>query len=783
MKNSLMTQTAYSIYAACIIALAGAAQAAAPLTTEISTDHPLFIFQAPGDDAQTGAEQASAITDAWASIPDSIRPLTVLKIAAPGDNLATRHNHLRTVLATLQADAIPVVVQVADADPNRLLPIGTIEELLQNFTTIKGVHVAGLRFNQYHTFGENDSHGTPPEVRWLNDLIRTASEHGRFSAIELAELDWPRIMSNAWCRALYDTIYTYRDYVIPVSALRGDHTLTRNAALLGLWLEGAVNQWGLAPTSTWYTDARFIRPGIFGVSEADAAMPPTLYRAMILNGVMSGATAYLFPNQADLWSGAQRHYWDQAIFPTLTEIVNGGFIARPDLVKRKVKVAYQLGFSKTTADFHRNLADIDPVYDVGKLIHGAYGVEQPGQVPELIPNAGNYYWVPIVSPYASYEALGIFEQVVSPGTNSSPEAWKSLLDQHYTADGQGTAFISRVGRGIFVLNTRENLFEEQTFEINSVPTPVRGIKVQRTSEGIKLTWPFREGDFSYRVYRRVLPETEFTVIEQDLEDWEYLDQSAHQGDTVAYALTALTNEQETYNGTLNFGDYLMLSGVESRIAEEVTVYPLTETANSSPTRKVSDIRPKRQAWWPTFDGVSPEQRPDAETIATLIETLDNAIETEDLDGVMGLYAEDYSDSEGWGNQYARRAYQWFFERYDACKFDRQIREWDFSDSPEDTGVRVRLYCRVSGVAPSNVSGNLADIPVQFPNDADAGVWLTFKKTDEDWRISTTEPPLPNFSEILPSASGQNYSPTPTTVTPPATEITQEQLSIPEDFPF
>lgn len=778
-----MRQAAYSIYAVCLVSIAATAYAAPPLTTEISPDHPLFIFQAPGDTEQDASAQVGAIVEAWDALPDSIRPLAVLKIRAADGDAATRYNRLRAVLAAVQANAIPVVIQVADADPGRMFPVGMIEELLREFNAIKGVHVAGLRFNQYHTFGETDSHGTPPEVRWLEDVIRAAGDYGRFAAIELAELDWPRIMSNAWCRTLYDTIYTYRAYVIPVGAVRGDHNLTRNAALLGLWLEGAVDQWGLAPSSNWYTDARFIRPGLFGVSEANAAMPPALYRAMILNGVMTGVTTYLFNNEADLWAGARRHYWDQSIYPTLTEIVDGGFIARPDFVKRKVKVAYQLGFSKTTVDFHRNLADIDPLYDSGTLIVGAYGVEQPGQIPELIPNTGDYYWIPLISPYASNETLEIFEEVASPGTGNRPEAWKSLLERHYTPDGQGTAFITRVGRGIFVLNTRENLFEEQTFMIDSLPAPVRGVKIQRTEEGIQLSWPFREGDFSYRVHRRVLPETEFTLIAQDLEEWEFVDQSVNQGDTVAYALTALTNEQETYTGTLNFGDYLLLSGVESRIAEEVTAYPLTETAISSPIRKVSDIRPKHQSWWPSLDGIGSEQRPIAENVAGRIEALDIAIENEDLDAVMNLYAPEYSDSEGWGHQYAKRAYQWFFEQYDACKLDRQIRQWDFTESRRNDTVRVRLYCRVSGVAPSDPSGNFADIPAQFPNADVSDVWLTFTRTDDAWRISASDPPLPNFSDILRFSAGPASSSQTIAAELPVAEIVEEKLSIPEDFPF
>ena len=143
----------------------------------------------------------------------------------------------------------------------------------------------------------------------------------------------------------------------------------------------------------------------------------------------------------------------------------------------------------------------------------------------------------------------------------------------------------------------------------------------------------------------------------------------------------------------------------------------------------------------------------AKTIVERIEKLDRAFSEEDLNGVLDLYADEYTDPENWRLQYVQRAYQWFFERYNRCTMARQIRRWDFSAYEPGQEVRVLLFCRFSGVALSDATGRFGGEEAFFPRTERGEVWLTFANYEGNWRIRSTQPALPSFKDILSFSSG------------------------------
>ena len=731
----------------------GHAQSYPPLSVEIGPYHPLLLFAAPGDGAGETAEYAQAAGGAWAALSNDLKPFSVLTVSVAGADAPTRRVRYETLLTALQEAEIPTVIRIADSDPRSLLPLNLVEELLARFTCVKGVEVVNLPFDEYYAFSGGDELGIPPNVHWLAGATDLAARYGRFIAIRLDGVGWLRLMSNAWCRPVIEMFRACNAYVVPLSGHGGGDTAAQQGALMGLWLEGAVAQWGVAADSAWYVTAGYVEPGVFGVSATGPGMPPPLYRAMILNGAMGGACAYAFPAVADLWSGGQGRYWNEAIQPTLREIVESGLVAGKDFVGKKVRVAYQLGVSRTPEEFHLDLRDLDAVRDEGLMLAGAYGLERPGQVTELIPNSGRHYWVPVMSAYAPPEPLGAFARVVKPGSVPSAQAWTELLDQYLGPDGAGTAFIVRVGRGVFVMNTRENLYEEQQFQIPSLPTPVRGLEAVRQERAVTLTWPFREGDVSYSVYKRLYPAGAFERIAQNIDERTWTDPDTDPATAVAYAVTALTNEQEPYEGVANYGDYLAFSAVESRIEEEAVLTPLVAQARARLLEGVAEIRPKTQEWWPNLTGVDEGHLEIAKAIVARIERWDAAFVAEELDGVMDLYGTEYQDPQWWRFQYAKRAYQWFFERYSGCRMTRQIRQWDFANFETKKEVRVLLYCRFTGIAISDSTGRFADQWAWFPRTDTSEVWLTFSNKEGEWRIERTDPALPNFADILSFSAG------------------------------
>jgi hypothetical protein len=703
-------------------------------------------------DAPDAQGQSNEVVRAWSALPDELKPYARLEIAAPQGTPAERHSRLLEVLTQLERARVPVVVRVAEGDPARVHPPALLEQIVAEFKTVKGVVIRGLQFNKYGSFIGNEDLAVPAEVRWASEIIPAVAARKKQVILALGGLNWPRIMANANARALFDTIAANKAYVIPVAEHRGYHTQAQTGALLGMWIEGAASHWGIGATSDWYGDAAFVSPGIYGRSAQAAVMPPSLYRAMILNGAITGATVYSFTNAADLWTGDHRAAWDTAIYPTLTELIEDSLIGQRRFVLRKTRVAYQLAVANTPQEFHLNLRDIDPILGEGFMIHGAYGVERRGQVPELMPNTGAHYWVPILSPYASREIVEGFSQVVRPAAMASAQAWRTMLDGFYSPDGTGAAFVSRMGRNVFVMHTRENAYEEQAYRIAQLPAPIRGLRGERTEEGVAVTWPFREGDIAYTVWRVGGPGAGWEAIATNVEGRRYVDAEAAAG-SVTYSVTALTSETEPYEGSVNYGDFLVLSAVESRRIEAVTVSPLGGVSAGTAIRPDPDERPQAQAWWPSLDNVDPAHLSEAEAIAARIVALDDAFSSENLDGVMGIYEQGYTDPQGWGSEYVRRAYQWFFERNNYCRMDRQVRRWDFSQFASAGRVNVLLYCRFHGTALTDASGRYADVASQFPRSRGGEVWLTFSKAEGAWRIAATNPALPNFADVLsPSAS-------------------------------
>lgn len=735
-----------------LIVVAAGAQSYPRLTTEISPDHPLLVFATPPPAESEPDAYAQRIIGIWNTLPASLRPFSALLIHVESPDSLARHAKHDVLFAALQTADVSAVVQLADGNPNHYYLLELAEELLRDYTCIRGIWAADVPFREYTVFSGGDALGIPPHIRWLTGAMEIAARYGRFLAIRLGSEGWTHAMANASSRALFDAMRACNGYVFAVAGLDGHDAITQQTAAMGLWLEGSVAQWGVAATPKWFENARFIQPGVYGVPPAGVSMPAHYYRAMILNGAMCGATIYAIESAPDLWAGERAGSWQASIHPTLRETVEWGLIVRKEFVAKKTPVAYQLGISRTPWEFRANLRDLDGELESGLLIHGAYGMDRPGQVAELVANTGSHYWVPVLSAFAPPNAVGSFARVVQPNALNTPEEWTRLLEQFLVPDGTGTAFICTIGRGAFVMHTKENLYEEQSFRLPALPAPVRGIEAKRQDQTVAVSWNFREGDVSFRVFKRAYPDGAFELAADKVEQRTWTDLSVEPSVSVAYAVTALTNEREPYEGTVNYGDYLAFSMVQSRIEEEAVITPLVASAQAQPVTK-TDIRPKTQEWWPLTEGAPETHRADARDIAARIEQWDQAFVREDLDGVMDLYSTEYQDPEWWRFQYVKRAYQWFFERYSSCRMARQIRTWDFSHM-EDTGhVRVLLYCRFSGVAISDPTGRVAGVRASFPRHESGEVWLTFTKKDGTWRLERTEPALPNFNEILSYSAG------------------------------
>src|SRR5690606_17534139 len=132
--------------------------------------------------------------------------------------------------------------------------------------------------------------------------------------------------------------------------------------------------------------------------------------------------------------------------------------------------------------------------------------------------------------------------------------------------------VASVGDTTFVMNTRENLFEDQPFRLAAIAAPVGPLRAERVDAGVRLSWPPREGDVRYTIFRRAWPEGVPHPITEVVGVPEYLD-AAPLDAPAAYAVAALTNERSAYAGTVGLGEFMIFDRFISPLSEEVRVEP------------------------------------------------------------------------------------------------------------------------------------------------------------------------------------------------------------------
>jgi hypothetical protein len=721
-----------------------------PPTTEISAERPLFLFAAPVGAGPDGAPSAAALIQAWSTLDAELQPFSALALRSAARDARTLLDLYLAVLPALQEAGVPVWIPLPAEPAGARVEAAALEDLFDRFTVLRGVELDGLRFNAYAPPGGD---GQLVELRhaWVAAMLESAARFGRLALLPFEGLDGARLIANDNAAGLREKMRACAPYVVPTALQRGPHTLPAGMAALGLWLEGHAAQWGVAPDLHWHRDARFGDLGIFG--EVPGAVPGGLYRAMALNGAMTGARVYRFDAPDDLWFGARPAVWQDHLAPLLRDLVDGAIIAREEFVRRQAPVAYQLNAVAIPPDFLPALRDLDAAHDVGALIQAAYGVERGGQIPELVPNRSDRYWIPLLSPQAGGDTLAAFGRVLRSGEAVGPEGWDHLLDPLYTAAGSGEAFVARVGRAYFVLHSRENIPGAQGFTLPAVPAPVRGLTATREAGVVVLAWPFREGDVSYTVWRRDGTGGPARQLARGLADRRFEDPDAPADQTHVYAVTALTSETEPYTGAVNPWEYRAISAVESRIAEEAVLTPVLATVGATPLVEVvpatvSEALPL----WPPAQALDPAREAAVAAISAQVEALDRAVALGDARAATAVYAEDYTDPQGWGVDYVLRAWQWLFERGAKARLHRQARAWDW-DSLETSGeVGLRLYLRVDAEALTDPSGQLAGIPIALPRGA-SEVTLRWAQRGGVWRVLRSEPAFPNLRDLLADLAG------------------------------
>lgn len=164
--------------------------------------------------------------------------------------------------------------------------------------------------------------------------------------------------------------------------------------------------------------------------------------------------------------------------------------------------------------------------------------------------------------------------------------------------------------------------------------------------------------------------------------------------------------------------------------------------------------PATQEVWRIFAGVQKGHEKEAEALLESFRGLTSAFEARDLDRLMSCYDPDYRDSNGYGVEYVRRAWLWWFQRTVIPYVVAQVRRWDTSRAAEGV-ISFTAWNRFRGTI-------VCDEPfgdhgrVRIPRHEGERVTWTWKRNRSgDWKLMGTAPALPNFGEMLWNSRGHD----------------------------
>lgn len=727
-------------------------QGANPPTTEVSRTHPLIIIQAwPGGEG-TDEQAAEKLVSNWKyHLEDDIKPYVSVEIEARTVDPEKRLKQFRIMLDAAQKSGIPITLQIYDPDPQYAMPLWAVEKLLKEYSCINVVQIAEMRTSFYTDFGAELDLAVPAPLRYAIEVIKLSARYGRHVSWQLDRTRLTHIAADRLCGPVRDVMREYRDYILPQNEYLGPWHLVRQGSGMGLWIAGLCSNWGIEPQSWWWADATFISPGVFGEypgPEGTLGMPDEFYRAMFLSGVMTGATVYANEPFWDNWNEIRSARWHDVVYPLMRRVIDEQLIPTQEQVLEKIKVAYQTEEARSITEFHGMLRDIDFEADKGYLARAAYGCQIRGLQHELIPNVSKYYFIPILPVGTRSDVLSRFDAVLKPGQFKSEEEYRTFLDSFYkSADGEGTAYILSIGNATYVLQTRENLYEEQTYSIK-VPVAVRSLWAKKSEGAIQLTWLPVPKATSYRVWQRTeRPQREFMwkPIRDNVTAPSIQLENQAQGE---FAVTAFTTELEPVNGTVNYPDALIFSNRESRIVESARVTGGSTEGTAKPLPVLADTRPKSQDWWHVWKGVPSGKKEIAQDVLSAMERFKFAYENGDVRTLMDFYARDYQDPNGHHKEYVGVAWKWWLRRLKDPWVEMQPKEWDLSLFESMRTVRLKVYARFRGVQRWDEPYEFDAFP-RTPRHTGAQVWWTWRKGDDGaWRIVATEPAFPNFGEMV-----------------------------------
>lgn len=725
---------------------------------DISAEHPAFVFPIPEPLAQTPGAYTESVTGFWAGLSEFFQAHSALHIPYQSGLPQDRIDKLNAILTPLKDSGVPLAITIARGPDYEFLRADAIDDLLRTHPSVQLLRVDRLRLDAAPDYGDLSAMVMEPIAAWLEQIVAVAKDRNVQLVIELDGLVPIKLMSDPRYEAAYRAMAEASDSVILTYRQGGFHSMTGNAALVGLWLEGAAGHWGMALDSSDYLLSGLISPGQMGINIFGASMPASVYRAWILLGAMTGAEIYWFHRPDEMWDGAQKRYWEQVIAPTLLQITRKAYIARKDLVSREAAVGYRLNAAIDAESLSANLNDVDPVFHRGELFQAAYSVIPAASTPEWIANAGDFFVVPILSPYASDDALFTFKEVFTPGTGLNVNAWRERLREYYPGTESSEAYVHKVGRAIFVFHSAENSYGPQRYSVDGGPSPLYDITATREGNTVTVAWPFREGDVSYSVYRAVDPPMDaltpemFEEIATGIDVRTYVDEDVPPGSTVLYSATAITNENAPISGVVDFGEYKIVSAVESRVDGFAFIEPYTMRSRSVNGFGTPDpsAEPLQENWSSIPKDADEHVRRAYGNIEAVLAKLGTALQDGNIDEAMTCFTDDYSNGEAGNRASLRGILKALVNTRRIGPVQFQVQEWNRNDFEFSGEIITTTFARILTLDRRTMTTQ------SIPSPLETQLRILFHEDfNGNWQIKRIEPALIAVTDLLGDAEGMD----------------------------
>ncbi len=742
-----------------------------PLKVEISPEHPLLILMVPSPpNVHLGptdyAGNARAMAEGWERLDSSLKPHVTIQIEGICDD------HFRRAEALLphaQEAGIPITLQTQtnNADINDTMPLEQARRLVDQYPCIVGLQLSEASHRTFVAHGAGPRYSMGRNARYARDVIRLAGEYGLFMSWQLMSENYAAIGCSADNQALFETVCEYGEYVIPMHEMNSEYAkYIDHLACMGLWMSGATAQWGVEAQSWYWADAGYNRPG--SCLPGSLEMPGGMYSIMFLLGAAAGATAYSVEPPWDIWPEEGRWRFDEWLAPTFSRLVEERLIPTYDEVLSTTPVAYHMPRCERPVEFHEISRDLDFDHNEGRLIRATYGVFDRARDAEIVPNGPRYGWIPALPAKTPKPVLDRFERVLRPGDLTSVEHARDEMNAHFPEVDRGNAWSALVGPLAVAANSHENWYVPEAARV-TVPRMPSGLRVESRGAENVVSWETRDGDKAYHVWRKI-DDNEERLTDRPITGTSYVADAAVS--EAWYAVSGITDAEEEIRATLHLHEFLILSRRESRRTEWTNAAgERTQSARlgegvGTDDGTAAEAEARCAACTAVEDLASPavsDDDPSGDVKRAVMAAMTGwkaAIESEDVDALLGFYADEYAERDGRTSESVGVAFRSILQRYLGEPLGRHEREWgvrpawrypavrlfvrEWIDVADDRAEVLAVAEMWAGGGPELEPSDMLRLPVGNESHRITMVWTM---NGDRWRVSRMDPPFIRMEDI------------------------------------